>query len=268
VVIAATGQRVKHMRRSFLIAIFLIALFSGAVFGQRGLVGRGWALTYLNGVEIGNVDAYMDIDKAGKRITGNTGCNIMNGSVKVRGIAIEFGPMITTKRACDVETGKVEGGFLAALEQASSYRLARGRLQLFLGRKLLAEFARRTPAETLPDDDQASLTNRKWVLASIDQKPVPTLEQEAFINFDAGKGSAGGNTSCNVFVGKYKTSGRTFKFFEGISTMRACIEDERMDVERKFLDHLRLADRFTINGDELILYRGEKNLLSFIGKQK
>jgi heat shock protein HslJ len=239
-----------------------------AAFGQRSIAGRSWALTYLNGIEIGKVDAYMDIEKAGRRMTGNTGCNIMNGPVKIRGAAIEFGPMITTKRACTVETGQVEGGLLAALEQTTRYQMKHGGLRLFVGRKLLAEFAKRTPMETMPDDDRATLTNRKWVLATIDQEPVPTVEQEAFINFDAAKGSAGGNTSCNVFGGNFTMAGSKFRFSAGISTMRACIEDERMDIEKKFLDHLRLADRFEINGDGLVLYRGQKNLLSFIGKPK
>jgi heat shock protein HslJ len=256
------------MRRKFLILIFLAATFSGAAYGQRGLAGQDWTLTYLNGIDVGSVDAHMKIDKSGKRLTGSTGCNILNGPVKIRGTGVEFGPMITTKRACNAETGRVEGGFLAALERAASFRLSRGRLQLFQGRKLLAEFSKRTAVETIPDDDRSTLSDRKWVLASIDQEPVSAVEQEAFINFDPSKGSAGGNTSCNAFGGEYKVTGSKFKFSAGISTMRACIEDERMEIERKFLDRLRLADRFTINGDELILYRGQKNILSFIGKQK
>lgn len=45
--------------------------------------------------------------------------------------------------------------------------------------------------------------------------------------------------------------------------MRACIEDEEMNVEREFLGGLQKTNRFEINGGKLILYDGDNLLLTF-----
>jgi heat shock protein HslJ len=86
--------------------------------------------------------------------------------------------------------------------------------------------------------------------------------------FDKNKGSAGGNSSCNVFGGSYTATGRTLKITEVISTMRACIEDDRMSIEREFLDGLRQANRYEIERGKLMLYRNQRLLLTFDGERK
>ncbi|HYJ92587.1 MAG TPA: META domain-containing protein, partial [Pyrinomonadaceae bacterium] len=138
--------------------------------------------------------------------------------------------------------------------------------------RLLMEFEAVAKAE--PDDDlkpvadQFGLEERKWVLESIAGSPIPKVDKLAFINFDAVKGSAGGDTSCNAFGGDYKTDGKRFSFTHGISTMRACIEDERMNIERQFLDGLRDANRYEVGGEKLMLFHDRKLLLTFIGQPK
>jgi heat shock protein HslJ len=62
--------------------------------------------------------------------------------------------------------------------------------------------------------------------------------------------------------------GRELRITETISTMRACIEDERMQVEREFLDGLRRTDRYEIRVNKLILYQGRNLLLTFEGRKK
>lgn len=44
--------------------------------------------------------------------------------------------------------------------------------------------------------------------------------------------------------------------------MRACIEDERINVGRAFLGGLQKAHRFEIKGGELSLYEGDNLLLT------
>jgi heat shock protein HslJ len=154
------------------------------------------------------------------------------------------------------------------LNQANIFNLSRGTLRLFSGRRLVAEFRQRTVMETLPATDRPEISDRKWILQDIKGSPIPKVEKAAFINFDPVKGSAGGDTSCNVFGGKFKIMGDKFQFSEGISTMRACIEDARMDIEREFLAGLRNANRFEIDGDTLMLYRGGDLLLTFSGTKK
>jgi heat shock protein HslJ len=110
------------------------------------------------------------------------------------------------------------------------------------------------------------LEDKKWVLETLNGKPVEGTKP--FISFDAGKQSAGGDTGCNVFGGSYAVSGDTIRIFDTISTMRACIEDDRMDVERKFMEALQNANRFEIKNGKLLLYRKGKLLVILKGESK
>jgi hypothetical protein len=50
--------------------------------------------------------------------------------------------------------------------------------------------------------------------------------------------------------------------------MRACEFDNRMTIERGFLDGLQNADRFMIKKTMLFLYKGDELLLSFVNAKK
>jgi heat shock protein HslJ len=50
--------------------------------------------------------------------------------------------------------------------------------------------------------------------------------------------------------------------------MRACVEDNKMSVEREMLDGLRAARKYEIRDDRLYLYRGSELLLTFRGEDK
>jgi heat shock protein HslJ len=250
----------------------MILAIAGSVLGQSSIAGHDWSAIYLKGVNIGKIEAFIKIDTDGKRFTGNTGCNIMNGSVNIDRERIKFSAVITTKRACTRKTAPIERAMLTALNNATSFKLSHSRLRLFSGKSLLGEFGPR-PANIdkdgpLTGTDKLKLEDRKWVLESISRSVVPNVEQKAFLVFDPVKKSAGGDTSCNAFGGEYKTNADKIAITEIISTMRACIEDERMNIEREFLDGLRTADSYKIEGDKLMLYRRGKLLLTFLGDKK
>ena len=260
------------MKRNIHILILIVLVMTGAVFAQSAIVERDWSVTYIRGATVGTVEAYMKIDAAGRRFTGNTGCNIMNGSVSIGRGPIRFSTVITTKRACTRATAPIESALLAALNKATSYKLAKDRLRLYAGRILLVKFGPR-PVDVDQDGplnaaDQLRLEDKKWILESIKGSPIPKVGQEAFIMFDPEKGSAGGDTSCNAFGGEYKSNGYKIVISDIISTMRACIEDERMNVERGFLDGLKAAERYEIRADKLTLYKRDRLLLTFEGRKK
>lgn len=50
-----------------------------------------------------------------ERMTGFTGCNLMNGGWRMEGAEVRVGPLVTTKRACVGPEGDVERRVLAAL---------------------------------------------------------------------------------------------------------------------------------------------------------
>jgi heat shock protein HslJ len=259
------------MKGSLIIfASTFVLLFACHGFAQRPITGREWVLTYLRGANAGTSGAFINIDQNGRRFTGNTGCNIMNGNVRIRGNRIAFSTVITTKRACIRATPESE--LLSALSRTNGFQASANRLRLYSGNRLLAEFASRRVADKEEDPqnvaDSLGLDDRKWMLEAIAGTPIPMVQQDAFIVFDPAKGSAGGDTSCNVYGGKYTTNGDRISITETISTMRACIEDRRMEIERGFLDGLRTADRYEIRADRLYLYRREKLLLTFQGRKK
>jgi heat shock protein HslJ len=121
-----------------------------------------------------------------------------------------------------------------------------------------------------PDDtdDSVKLEDKKWTLEAIKGVAVSKIGRTAFVVFDKNKGSAGGDSSCNVFGGSYTASGRTLKITDIISTMRACIEDDRMSIEREFLDGLRQANQYRIDRGKLMLYRNDRLLLTLNGETK
>ena len=260
------------MKKRLFTSFLFISFISIGAFAQTSVTGRDWKLTYLRGVNLGPTTASISINKEGTRFKGNTGCNVMNGSVSINRNSIKFGAVITTKRACTIPTGKVEGSILSALGRVDRYQISRYRFRLYERNRLLMQFEPlakpEVDEEQKPVADQLNLEDKKWVLESIAGSPIPKVEESAFINFDQEKGSAGGNTSCNVFGGSYETNGDKIIFTQTISTMRACIEDERMNVERKFLDGLKTANRYEIRGLKLSLYRDRKLLLTFVGGSK
>jgi heat shock protein HslJ len=53
------------------------------------------------------------------------------------------------------------------------------------------------------------------------------------------------------------------KFSQGISTRRACMDNEIQQVETEFLKGLEAVTKFEIQGDILRLYAGDRPLLAF-----
>ena len=255
------------MKRLFILVTFLstLAIATSAQTAQIG--GRQWKLVELNGSQVGISSAYLEFDRDQNRMSGNAGCNRMFGGVEIRGRQIVFSNIGTTRMAC--ADGRVQGtetAFLTALKNIDRFRQSGDTLELSNRRRVLIRFVAKQ------DSDHAGgavrLENKKWVLESIGSTSVSKTGRTAFIAFDKAKASAGGNSSCNVFGGSYTASGSTLKITEVISTMRACIEDERMDIERQFLDALRATNRYKIQNEKLILYRDDRLLLTMTGEAK
>jgi heat shock protein HslJ len=262
----------RNYLKSGLKLLAIISLLSASALAQnRGLgdlSGKRWELVEIGGKRVYGSKAFLEIASSQTRFSGNAGCNRMFGSVTLSGRNISFGNVGTTRMFCN-ENGamKLEADFTRALERVTRFEKSGNNLSFFARNRLVLKFKGTPPAA--PDDDSAiKLENKKWVLESIKNRRLPEVETEAFINFDKAKGGAGGNTSCNVFGGDYSTRGDTFSFTQGISTMRACIEDERMTIERSFLDGLRDANRVEIVGGKLNLYRNKTLLLTFRAENK
>ena len=91
------------------------------------LVGTDWKLFQLHDLPTisgpyHQAPATFRIDSTA--VTGFTGCNRLSGKVSWSDSKVHFGPMATTKMAClDVNVGRVEAGFLGALNGAERQKI-------------------------------------------------------------------------------------------------------------------------------------------------
>ncbi len=244
----------------------MIVVFSVAAVAQTSLGNTRWDLTHLNGKIVADSKAYIEFDESEKRITGSTGCNRMFGSYALTEGNFKVNGIGSTKMACmQPGTMETESGFLKALGEATVLKRSGRNLYLYLGKARVLRFKAAT-VKTAPIS--VDLTSKKWLLKSVNGTAVNLGNEVPFLNFDSEKGSAGGNSSCNVFGGNYESDGSKIKFSQIISTMRACEFEDRMTIERGFLDGLQNADRFEIKDGRLFIYKGETLLLEFEGTAK
>jgi heat shock protein HslJ len=256
-----------------IISVFLAIAFSTTALAQISTRrDQAWKPVEVNGARVVDANAYMEIEPGQRQFTGNTGCNLMRGTLVVGPHnRIDIQSTITTKRACKLVDGSVpERTFLKALNDAVRYRRHSQTLDLFNKRgQRVIRFA--SILKERPNGNTASagsLEDRKWFLESIAGRETLVAIKGVFVNFMAEKGTAGGDTGCNVFGGSYTAGKRNIAITDIISTMRACEEDGKMQLEREFLDGLRNATRYEIKDNHLRLYRKNELLLTLRGEPK
>ncbi len=242
----------------------IIGLLNVGIFAQTELDNRSWGLFEING-RIVKSEAYIRINKF--NVIGSAGCNRLFGTAEISGKNIRFSKIAATKMFC-AEKGvmKLEMDLSNTLKKVTRYKITRSVLSLYSGNRLVLKFT--AGLTDLEEKSFVKLEDKKWILEAIENKSLPEIETEPFINFVKTKGSAGGSTGCNSFGGNYTAKGETIKVFGVISTMRACIEDERMNVEREFNDSLGKANRYKIVSGKLNLYHDKILLLTFRAENK
>lgn len=261
-----------YMLRNFKMILSVVALLMvtsvGAFAQNADLASRHWYLTELHGKLVGETKAYLEISPDAGRFSGNAGCNRMFGAVKVAARNINFSGTGTTRMMCADPAMKIEGEFTKTLEGATRYRISGDTLNIYSRDRVVIKFKAGADEESDNASNSLRLEEKKWFLESIAGKAVGVSGEKAFVSFDAKKKSAGGDSSCNAYGSEYTAKGNAISITHMISTMRACIEDDRMDIERSFLSGLRDANRFEIKNGKLLLYKGKELLLTFRGENK
>lgn len=95
---------------------------------NTALLGTPWtvrSIVHKQGVESSVVIERVrpTLTFADGRVTGNTGCNDLNGEAVVNGDKIEFRGIVTTRKACDEETSRVEQVVLDTLRGTATYKI-------------------------------------------------------------------------------------------------------------------------------------------------
>src|SRR5688500_18370684 len=138
--------------KKVLILITLITGTSISIFAQTERIGtRQWKLVQLNGINVANSSrAYIELDPAQARFTGNTGCNRMFGSALVQGRRVDFSNIGTTKMAClQPAVSRVETAFVRALENVDRFRQRNNSLELYDRNRLIIKLTALT--KQMPD---------------------------------------------------------------------------------------------------------------------
>ena len=97
-------------------------------------------------------------------------------------------------------------------------------------------------------------TDSAWLLESgaLDGTAVPVLPTHPITLVFEEEG-AGGISACNQYFGNYSISGGAMSFDEITQTEMACVPDETMDSEARFLEALSLVEAFAVTDDSLTL---------------
>lgn len=241
-----------------------------SVTAANDLDARRWNLVELNGAKIESSKAFVEFASAENRVTGNAGCNRMFGKFETNAGDIKISGIGATKMFCAQEgVMKLETDFTKALERATRFEQQGSTLNLYAGNDLILKFAV-AAKDTTPGSENSGvikLEDKKWILTAINGKALPApLKATPFLVFNAQRQSAGGNSGCNSFGGSYKTGEHKISVTEIISTQIACIEDERMNIERDFFSNLKKAGRFEIKNNKLHLLQNDTLLLTFDGR--
>ena len=105
---------------------------------------RDWSLVWVEGFDTLPSGVATPTVRFGTdgRLGGNTGCNSAGANYTVEGERLTVDAIISTKRACLEQAGnRLEVAYIGALENARSYRVTNGQLELLdAGGKVLARF--------------------------------------------------------------------------------------------------------------------------------
>jgi heat shock protein HslJ len=119
----------------FLVILTAFACAAQSGSGQAGeaIADRDWALAALGDppVSIGATShaPTIRLDSKETRASGFAGCNRFSGSYELAGARLSFGPLLSTKMACE-HGMDVEQRYLDALGRADSWSVQNGELVL------------------------------------------------------------------------------------------------------------------------------------------
>lgn len=105
---------------------------SGSVTQNQELSGTKWMLYEIGGSQYkapsSTESVYIVFNAATGESSGLASCNTYSGTYTVTGSKIKFGPLISTKMACDDMS--TETKFKQSLSKASSFKISGGELSL------------------------------------------------------------------------------------------------------------------------------------------
>ena len=212
---------------------------------KNKLFENNWFLASIDGKEVvydGENFAHLNFDMSNmNKVSGNTGCNVLNGTIAVNDNAIKFSDIATTRMAC---RNSVETEFLSVLNRADNWSIINNELMLKMGNSVLA-----TLNGVSAENEKL---NGNWELTYVSGPKIafeglyPDKKPHLIFNF--ANGIIQGNTGCNGFSSKFKLDGNKIKIEDGLQTMMYC----EGGGEDAFKNMMRKTDSYKIENGSLV----------------
>jgi heat shock protein HslJ len=224
----------------------------GGADGATGgsLTGTSWNLVALAGEDIDPalpaVTLRFDADGT---LGGFDGCNRYRGAFSVAGTAIHIpSEMATTRAACREPLTRRASAYAEALGRAASFAVDANRLSLqdAAGREVAVFEA-----------GSLTLAGTAWEVMAYNngkQAVVSVLGGTRITAHYGDDGRVTGSAGCNQYFAGYEVEGESISIALPGATRRFCAEPEGiMDQEARFLEALRSAASFRLEGERLAL---------------
>lgn len=132
--------------------------------------------------------------------------------------------------------------------------------------KVKTEAVKPVKAKTVKIPEESELTDTHWRLSEMNGKAVASTgdDKGAYIMLYSKKSQLGGSGGCNEIMGTHKIGKHNVIAFEAAMTKMACAQG--MDTEYYISKALSGANRYVINGHNLLLYNDTYLLAVFEAK--
>lgn len=186
----------------------------------KGVVKGDWAIEKVNGKEaVGEKAPFLKFVPSEKRVYGNNGCNVLNGSYAYnpKDSTLRFTDMATTMMMC-AKDGITDYEINLALEAVRHYTWDRNGDDYYLH---LLDAGGREVMTLMHQNFQ--FLNGTWAVRRINDTAVDDPEMKLVIDVDEGK--VHGNTGCNILNGSFETdmdAANSISFSAIATTRMAC----------------------------------------------
>ena len=105
-------------------------------------------------------------------------------------------------------------------------------------------------------------SGRRYTLIEMKEVPVQQsgTRRDAFIEFNESEKRFSGNAGCNQMSGRYALDKNDLSLSEVITTKMSCPD---IEFETLFLELLADVDRYEMEGDDLVMKDGRREVLKF-----
>jgi heat shock protein HslJ len=122
-----------------------------------------------------------------------------------------------------------------------------------------------SPSAAAGERPASDVTEIYWKLTELEGESAAPVSgrAEPHIQLSRNEARVVGSTGCNRVFGGYSLAADSIRFAQLGTTRMACVDPALSRQEQRFLAALQAAERFTVSGDVLTLYQGDRPAARF-----